>query len=212
MAVLKKNTKGKLVVDLQVALNKSISAKLEPDGKFGKLTEAAVKKFQKKKSLKPDGVAGPSTLAVLGIGPKPKVGKMKVEDCKKLRAYYNSKDSLDGVSSPRKFASELVEIKKGIRDIEGKFQSIVNEAERIQKEVVRQHAKIPPVLDQLVKLQAEYAANSKSDPVRASKTLVEIESLYGHFQKLEKLMWASQTKQTDLFLGPFSKLMDKTFM
>ncbi len=39
------------------------------DGIFGPVTEAAVKKFQKQKGLAVDGIAGPKTLAALGINP-----------------------------------------------------------------------------------------------------------------------------------------------
>lgn len=62
MAVLKLKSKGKDVAALQEALNKTISAKLNADGMFGKATRVAVIKFQKKNSLKADGVAGASTL------------------------------------------------------------------------------------------------------------------------------------------------------
>ncbi len=37
------------------------------DGIYGSGTEAAVKKFQKKNGLTPDGVAGPATLAAIGL-------------------------------------------------------------------------------------------------------------------------------------------------
>ena len=41
---------------------------LMADGIFGKLTEEAVREFQKAHSLTADGIAGAKTLAALGIG------------------------------------------------------------------------------------------------------------------------------------------------
>lgn len=65
---LKKGNSGKMVVLLQSALNKAgIKPKLSEDGVFGDLTVQAVKKFQKSKGLKIDGVAGPATLKVLKL-------------------------------------------------------------------------------------------------------------------------------------------------
>lgn len=55
---------GDDVKQLQTALN-TVGYKLNVDGVFGKLTEAAVKNFQGKNSLKADGVVGPGTLASL---------------------------------------------------------------------------------------------------------------------------------------------------
>lgn len=66
MAVLKKGSKGKKVEDVQNMLNK-VRAKpqLEPDGKFGKNTEKAVKYFQVQRKLVDDGKVGDNTLAAL---------------------------------------------------------------------------------------------------------------------------------------------------
>lgn len=41
--------------------------KVYPDGRFGKLTQEALVAYQKAHSLTPDGVAGPRTLAAMGI-------------------------------------------------------------------------------------------------------------------------------------------------
>lgn len=41
--------------------------KVFPDGKFGKLTQEALVAYQREHSLTPDGVAGPRTLAAMGI-------------------------------------------------------------------------------------------------------------------------------------------------
>jgi len=41
--------------------------KVYPDGKFGKLTQEALMVYQREHSLTPDGIAGPRTLAAMGI-------------------------------------------------------------------------------------------------------------------------------------------------
>jgi hypothetical protein len=58
-------TIGLAVMDLQTALNRH-GAKLVVDGVFGRLTEAAVKAFQKSRGLVPvDGIVGPLTWSEL---------------------------------------------------------------------------------------------------------------------------------------------------
>lgn len=64
VAILRRNDRGKEVLALQQALGLTGEA---ADGDFGPQTEAAVKSFQASKGLSPDGVAGPSTLAALGL-------------------------------------------------------------------------------------------------------------------------------------------------
>jgi N-acetylmuramoyl-L-alanine amidase len=71
--LLRLNSKGKLVRELQVKLN-SLGFRISQTGpgspgneteSFGKLTEDAVKRFQTSNGLRPDGVVGPNTWAVL---------------------------------------------------------------------------------------------------------------------------------------------------
>lgn len=64
---LKLGSKGEAVKELQKALtNKGYSTK-GIDGVFGKNTDAAVRKFQKAKNLKVDGIVGPATKKMLGM-------------------------------------------------------------------------------------------------------------------------------------------------
>ena len=56
--------KGKNVKWLQWHLNQ-LGEKLSVDGLFGRLTKAAVLRFQRKQRLLPDGIAGPKTRAAL---------------------------------------------------------------------------------------------------------------------------------------------------
>jgi len=71
--ILRLNSRGKLVRELQVRLNslRFIISQTGPGSpgneteSFGKLTEDAVKKFQRANKLNPDGVVGPNTWATL---------------------------------------------------------------------------------------------------------------------------------------------------
>jgi peptidoglycan hydrolase-like protein with peptidoglycan-binding domain len=65
---LKRGDKGDKVRELQSSLNK-FNYKLAVDGFFGKFTEYAVKNFQGKVNLTPDGIAGPLTWAKLASSP-----------------------------------------------------------------------------------------------------------------------------------------------
>jgi Transglycosylase-like domain/Putative peptidoglycan binding domain len=58
---LKPGSRGAIVKRLQRKLRVQVS------GYYGPLTKKAVKRFQKRKGLKADGVAGPATLAKLGL-------------------------------------------------------------------------------------------------------------------------------------------------
>lgn len=71
--ILRLNSRGKSVVELQKKLN-TIGFKIANTGPgspgretdvYGKLTEDAVKRFQKKKSLVPDGIVGPRTWSAI---------------------------------------------------------------------------------------------------------------------------------------------------
>lgn len=73
------------VKSLQRTLNKELGLTLKDDGKFGSKTLEAVKQFQEKHNLNPDGIVGPETRgAMQGNSPSqsPKVegGPQKVED------------------------------------------------------------------------------------------------------------------------------------
>ena len=67
LPVLKKGSKGNTVKALQILLagNGCSVGKYGVDGDFGGDTEAAVLKFQGKKGLTKDGVAGPATWSAL---------------------------------------------------------------------------------------------------------------------------------------------------
>lgn len=62
---LRKGDKGENVKTLQTMLNEINDAGLDVDGSFGSKTQTAVKNFQKKYSLKVDGIVGPATWSKL---------------------------------------------------------------------------------------------------------------------------------------------------
>lgn len=69
--MLVRGERGSAVVDLQKALAATGHYDGVVDGIFGYGTEAAVLAFQRANGLKPDGYAGPKTLAALSIPPAP---------------------------------------------------------------------------------------------------------------------------------------------
>ena len=62
----KRGSRGEVVKQIQNALA-AVGLKVIADGVFGVITEEAVKVFQMKNGLKPDGVVGVATMAKLGI-------------------------------------------------------------------------------------------------------------------------------------------------
>lgn len=60
----KKGSRGEMVRQIQKALA-GAGLRVIVDGNFGPITEEAVKEFQKKKGITPDGIVGPATLALL---------------------------------------------------------------------------------------------------------------------------------------------------
>ena len=93
--VLKKGDNNEIVKKIQIALG------VEPVGNFGPKTEEAVKAWQAKNGLTPDGIVGPATLAKMGIvveasaapttPSKPsaatKYSKEKIEETVKAKGY-----------------------------------------------------------------------------------------------------------------------------
>jgi hypothetical protein len=67
---LRRGSRGEDVTDLQNRLNAAGTADpaLDPDGIFGRLTQAAVREYQSTHDLVPDGIAGPLTWASLDSG------------------------------------------------------------------------------------------------------------------------------------------------
>lgn len=66
-ATLKLGDKGELVIKLQELLSKKPGFTLASDGSFGRITQGAVKDFQKAHGLVDDGIVGPATWTALGV-------------------------------------------------------------------------------------------------------------------------------------------------
>lgn len=64
--MLRKGSTGGKVRELQQALAKH-GEKLFIDGRFGAQTDSAVRGFQRRKGMLPDGIAGPKTFGALGL-------------------------------------------------------------------------------------------------------------------------------------------------
>ena len=62
----KRGSRGEVVRQIQKALA-GAGLKVIVDGIFGAITEEAVRQFQMRHGLKPDGIVGPATLAKLRI-------------------------------------------------------------------------------------------------------------------------------------------------
>ena len=67
LALSRRGSRGQEVVNIQTRLKKWGSLSGNVDGIYGVKTEEAVKKFQRKHGLTPDGIAGPATLAKIGL-------------------------------------------------------------------------------------------------------------------------------------------------
>jgi len=74
--VVRKGNKGAAVKKLQRALNTKYEDKHPVDGIFGQKTKNRLKRWQKKRGLTPDGVAGRSTWRSLGYNLKLPPGKV----------------------------------------------------------------------------------------------------------------------------------------
>ena len=181
MAVLKKGSKGKKVEDVQHMLNK-VKAKpqLEPDGKFGKNTEKAVKYFQVQKKLVDDGKVGDNTLAALkraSGGPGggavdgdlqkrfdalyERMRKQLVKDANQM--FIVKKALFAGPASCKRIGTEY------FLEMIPKLERMIRSAENISKK----QAGFAKLLDEDAKL---FAQELKKEPEKAHKRFLVVEN------------------------------------
>jgi hypothetical protein len=78
ITILKRGSSGDLVKDLQEKLTSMKYSLGKADGEYGRLTEEAVRKFQRDNNLDADGVAGPITLEMINKKTNIKSNRIRV--------------------------------------------------------------------------------------------------------------------------------------
>jgi len=93
---LKKDMRGDAVTELQKYLKQSGFMDIAPTGYYGDITEAAVKKFQKKYGLGQDGIAGKQTIGKIGAltNGKAKIASKSAVSVKASRGIVSEADKL----------------------------------------------------------------------------------------------------------------------
>lgn len=117
MTTIKKGSRGDDVKKLQQALNKACNCGLNEDGVFGAKTETALKDYQRKYGLTPDGIAGPKTWSKLGYStsevPMSRLIDEIILHCSATKEGVNfTSDSVNAAHKARKF-STYVDSKTG---------------------------------------------------------------------------------------------------
>jgi len=98
--LLRRGDKGEDIEDLQEAL---LSLGFHPgpiDGKFGRLTELAIERFQKSQKTLVDGICGPSTMAILNSSLSKKSLATLRDDSNKSDNFENNDKLLGWVACP----------------------------------------------------------------------------------------------------------------
>jgi len=206
--VLKKGSKGDLVKGLQEALQKVLrlnDAKLPIDGDFGKLTDQAVRAFQKKNGLGVDGIAGPNTFAALGQTSNSAAKKV----AKKAGVRGGPRDADGEGGDP---------LKKGAENIRG-LDKLRTVNSSLQKKVKLFAAKFGPITissgKRTIKKQAELMApmsdsdldmyNARSAYVRQIKALPKSERTVA---KVEEILNEAKSKGSRISWHIVGKAVD----
>jgi peptidoglycan hydrolase-like protein with peptidoglycan-binding domain len=172
MASIKKGSKGSGVKDLQTNLNKA-GAKpgLKVDGICGPITEQAVKSFQKKCGLKPDGRAGDYTLASIKFGGK--LPEMTIRDYKERKK--GIKESFD--ANGQNIAS-YEKIQEAIANLEKVASKEISNAGKSFRDNGKHWIEISGLVDAMIDRQAEFDAELIKNPKNAAKIVKECEKLH----------------------------------
>ncbi len=178
MAVLKKGSKGKDVVEAQKLLNKAgAKPKLEEDGDFGPLTEKQTRAFQKKAKLSADGKIGDNTWAALKFGgPLPQRPEIVFEEDVKI-------DVRSGAYEPT--------LSKNVNQAIAQFETMVVSANKkfaatrkaleVDVKAANQRVEVAKKLAAQIEL---FDKSVTTDPAKAKKLIPQIESLNKQWEKL----------------------------
>lgn len=202
MAVLRIGSRGNDVKKLQEGLNKAMkpSPKLKPDGEFGSVTDKAVREFQKKNKLKPDGIVGPKTMAMIdqgGAGGKPGKGdkvEMDVFD------YREKKTKVETVM--KEFDDVTAGYGRAYDAIPGMAANLMKNAKKSQASFLKGNDVIDgmatkwyPIADKMIKLQEAFkAAEKRGDSAKQKEIKAAIEKLHPQGEKIRKSMEANLKK------------------
>ncbi len=216
MAILKQGSKGSDVKNIQTLLNKAgAKPKLKVDGIFGPLTDAAVRAFQKKCKLKPDGKIGPKTMPVLKFGrPLP----VMTEDDFSKRVAYAKKVRVHNkqmIASYQMIEKSLAQLAKVTSKETPKAGKAVAENQVFWEKIIS-------MSEAVAAKQAEFAAVVEKSPEKAEKLLRECEDLvskveaYSAANLLPNLEKANNSLslirlEMELAQGLFKKQIDAIF-
>ncbi|MFK7751220.1 MAG: peptidoglycan-binding protein [Sedimentitalea sp.] len=169
MALLKSGSSGPDVKKLQSRLNQ-LGAKLEADGEFGPLTDAALRKFQGKAKVKPDGKVGPITNAALIYGKA--LPKMETEDYVAARDGFQKMWNItrDGIST-------MMVIEKETTTLDNVWEKNSKEMDKIFVAGQKNWEKIADLSDTVIAKQAAFDKTLLTDPAKAEKLAVECAKL-----------------------------------
>lgn len=184
MKNLKWGAQGKPVSKLQEALNKSGRAgqKLKVDGVFGPKTDAAVKKFQSscKGAIKADGVYGPKTAERLEIALGRKTPAWPFRD------WLNDRHDI------AKFGKEMVKQDaagiQAVKDLEkflhGNLPAFKAAYSEPHKLLHQAGDAVMRNVDDMARLQFEFAKVATTNPKRAAEIVKEMMRLEGSFDRI----------------------------
>ncbi|MDP5220903.1 peptidoglycan-binding domain-containing protein [Ruegeria sp. 2205SS24-7] len=177
MKKLKNGSKGRDVKALQTALNKPpLKAGLKVDGIFGDKTEASVRAYQRRNRVKKDGIAGPKTLASLGLGKPSGGGGSKGSDWPHTDVH----ETVDEVASKYKATRTIIDkhlsiahkIKTGdMRETEAEMLAAWKALDKTFRDVF-------DILQNLERMEKDFMRARRDKPASAGRILKRAKPLY----------------------------------
>ncbi|PCH72157.1 MAG: hypothetical protein COC12_06610 [Rhodobacteraceae bacterium] len=204
MAVFKEGSKGTDVKNIQTLLNKAgAKPKLKVDGIFGSLTNAAVRAFQKKCKLKPDGKIGTKTMPVLEYGgPLP---VMTVPDAAKRIAHGKK---------AREHNKIMVKCYSEMEKSMAKLASVAAKETPNAKSLIAANQaiwdKTQVMATEIVAKQVEFEKLIRTSPKKAEKLAKECEVLYAKLTAFAKANLSPNLKAANASFRAVRDQMDAT--